>query len=231
MNAETSWPWSNHKADGESIKMSLRNKTPLVSSFPNSFPKDHLLPLSLNKMNEKWTQSKMVTSTKTHFSSSTMRHHCWEATAQSRVTVPQTFLYIGAATQLYSFLMTEYVCKLFLSWLYKLELHFLGGASRKEPACQCKRHKRHRFDPWVGKIPWRRAGQPTPIFLPGESHGQSNLAGYSPVASQRVGHNWSDLAHARLFYTFSLSSSSMWIMVIRSRDGGLWFMTWRKLTH
>ena len=34
------------------------------------------------------------------------------------------------------------------------------------------------FDPWVGKIPWRR--QPTPVFLPGESHGQKNITGYSP---------------------------------------------------
>ena len=36
------------------------------------------------------------------------------------------------------------------------------------------------FNPWVGKIPWRRAWQPTPIFLPGEYHGQRNLVGYSP---------------------------------------------------
>ena len=36
------------------------------------------------------------------------------------------------------------------------------------------------FDPWVVKIPWRRAWQPTPVFLPGESHGQRSLAGYSP---------------------------------------------------
>ena len=36
------------------------------------------------------------------------------------------------------------------------------------------------FHPWVGKIPWRRAWQATPVFLPGESHGQKNLAGYSP---------------------------------------------------
>ena len=40
--------------------------------------------------------------------------------------------------------------------------------------------KRHGFDHWVGKIPWRRAWQPTPIFLPGESHGQRSLVGYSP---------------------------------------------------
>ena len=37
-----------------------------------------------------------------------------------------------------------------------------------------------RFDPWVGKIPWRRKWQPTPVVLPGESHGQRSLVGYSP---------------------------------------------------
>ena len=36
------------------------------------------------------------------------------------------------------------------------------------------------FDPWIRKIPWRRAGQPTPVSLPGESHGQRSLAGCSP---------------------------------------------------
>ena len=36
------------------------------------------------------------------------------------------------------------------------------------------------FNPWVGKIPWSGAWQPTPVFLPGESHGQRSLAGYSP---------------------------------------------------
>ena len=36
------------------------------------------------------------------------------------------------------------------------------------------------FNPWVGKIPWRRKWQPTPVFLPGESHGQRSLVGYSP---------------------------------------------------
>ena len=37
----------------------------------------------------------------------------------------------------------------------------------------------HRFDPWVGKIPWQRAWQPTLVFLPGESHGQRSLVGHS----------------------------------------------------
>ena len=64
---------------------------------------------------------------------------------------------------------------------------FPGGASGKEPASQCKRHKRRGFDPWVGKIPRRRAWQPTPVFLPGESHGPRSLVGYSP-GSQRVRH-------------------------------------------
>ena len=68
---------------------------------------------------------------------------------------------------------------------------FPGGTSGKEPACQCRKHKRHRFDPWVGKIPWRRAWQPTPVFLPGESHGQRSLAGYSPW-----GHKESDTTEA-----------------------------------
>ena len=54
-------------------------------------------------------------------------------------------------------------------------LGFPGGASGKEPACQCRRHKRCQFDSWVGKIPWRRAWQPTAVFLPGESHGQRSL--------------------------------------------------------
>ena len=51
-----------------------------------------------------------------------------------------------------------------------------------EPACQC-RHQRRRFDPWVRQIPWRRKWQPTPVFLPGESHGQrtpQTEAGCSP---------------------------------------------------
>ena len=55
-----------------------------------------------------------------------------------------------------------------------------GGANGKESACQCRRCKRHRFDSWVGKIPQRRKWQPTPIFLPENSHGQRSLAGFSP---------------------------------------------------
>ena len=50
---------------------------------------------------------------------------------------------------------------------------FPGGASCKEPTCQCRNHKRRGFDPW------RRAWQPTSVFLPGESRGETSLASYS----------------------------------------------------
>ena len=60
------------------------------------------------------------------------------------------------------------------------------GLSGKESTCQCRRHG---FDPWVGNFPWRRKWQPAPIFLPGISHGQRSLAGYSLWGHKRVGHN------------------------------------------
>ena len=59
---------------------------------------------------------------------------------------------------------------------------WLGG---KESACQCRRHG---FDPWAGKILWRRAWQPTPVFLPEKSHGQRSLVGYRPWG-HRVRHD------------------------------------------
>ena len=51
-----------------------------------------------------------------------------------------------------------------------------GGSVVENPICQCRRPG---FDPWVQKILWRRKWQPTPVFLPGESHGQRSLVGYS----------------------------------------------------
>ena len=70
--------------------------------------------------------------------------------------------------------------KLQISFLKSCQRGFPGGDSGNEPACQCRRCKRRGFDPWVGKMPWRRAWQPAPVFLPGESHGQKSLVGYSP---------------------------------------------------
>ena len=63
-------------------------------------------------------------------------------------------------------------CLKALSYCAWPPLGFPGATSDQELACQCRRYKRLGFDPWVRKIPWRRAWQPTPVFLPGESHGQ-----------------------------------------------------------
>ena len=54
------------------------------------------------------------------------------------------------------------------------DMSFPGGSSGTKPTCQCRRWKRCGFDPQVGKISWRRAWQPTPVFLPRESRGQSH---------------------------------------------------------
>jgi len=54
---------------------------------------------------------------------------------------------------------------------------FLDGFSGKEHTCQCRRHM---FGLWLGKILWRRAWPPIPVFLSGESHGQRSSASYSP---------------------------------------------------
>ena len=56
---------------------------------------------------------------------------------------------------------------------------FPGGSDSQESACPCRRHRRRGFDLWVGNIPWRRKWQPTQVFLPGKSHGQRSLMGYS----------------------------------------------------
>ena len=52
--------------------------------------------------------------------------------------------------------------------------------SRGTVVKKCRRCKRRGFSPWVRKISWRWKGQPTLVFLPGESHGQTSLTGYSP---------------------------------------------------
>ena len=62
----------------------------------------------------------------------------------------------------------------------------------------CLQCRRLGFDPWVKKIPWRREWQPTPIFLPRESHGQRSLAGYSPEGRKK-----SDTTERQIYYHFT----------------------------
>jgi len=58
-------------------------------------------------------------------------------------------------------------------------LDFPGGSVVENPhfTGQCRKRRRHSFNPWVEKIPWRREWQSTPVFLPGTSHGQRSLVG------------------------------------------------------
>ena len=66
-----------------------------------------------------------------------------------------------------------------------------GGTSGKEPTCKRKRRERHRFHPWAGKIPWRGAWQPTPVFFPGESNPMDRGAWRATV--HRVTKSWTQL--------------------------------------
>jgi len=60
-------------------------------------------------------------------------------------------------------------------------LDFLGGSTIKNPPANAGDDAE--INPWVGKIPWRKKWQPTPAFLPGKSHEQRSLVGYSPYGS------------------------------------------------
>ena len=64
---------------------------------------------------------------------------------------------------------------------------FPGGSVVKNPPANAGDVK---FDPWLGKIPWRRKWQPTPVFLPGKPHGQRSLAGYSPWGRIKLDITW-----------------------------------------
>ena len=77
------------------------------------------------------------------------------------------------------------------------------------------------FDPWVRKIPWRRKWQPTPVLLPGESHGGRSLVGYSPwgrllsMGSQRAGQDWA--TSLSLFEKAASSTTNWWATRIPKR--------------
>ena len=89
---------------------------------------------------------------------------------------------------------------------------FPGGLDSKESAFNVRRL---RLDPWVGKIPWRRDWQPTPVFLPRESHGQRSLVGYSPQ-----GHKELDTTEQLHFHLHSIVYKYL-IFIHSSVDGHL----------
>ena len=116
---------------------------------------------------------------------------------------------------------------LFFNMEYWFICSFPGDASGEEPTCQCRRHRRCWFDPWAWKILWRRAWPPTPVFLPGESHGQRSLVGYSSTGSKRVGHNWSNLANPHWFiYIFFFFFT---LLCFKNCSGSSLVAQWRRI--
>ena len=104
----------------------------------------------------------------------------------------------------------------------------------------CLQYRWAGFDPWVGKIPWRRAWQPTPVFFPGESHGQRSLAGYSPQ-DHRIRHDWvtelnsehEPLENSFLFCygtlglrPIGIQSQAFWGLIPQGEAPGLWVPSW-----
>ena len=80
---------------------------------------------------------------------------------------------------------------------------FVHGTSGKEPTCQCKRCYRCGFDPWVGKTPWRRKWQPTPVLLPWKSHGwrslvQATIHGVAKSRARLSGFTYADMSLSTL---------------------------------
>ena len=73
--------------------------------------------------------------------------------------------------------MDLYLCKItgLHQWLSKSRIHM-----------QCRRHKSREFKPGVTQVPWRRKWQPTPVFLPGKSHGEGSLEGHSPWGHEEL---------------------------------------------
>ena len=103
-------------------------------------------------------------------------------TTSSWTTVPSstTFLSLQPPSTSSSVIyLWEYVVYTLLTFSW-----WLRG---KESACQCRRCG---FDPWVRKIPWKREWQPTLVLLPGKSHGQRSLAGYSPWGHKESDTTW-----------------------------------------
>ena len=92
--------------------------------------------------------------------------------------------------------------------LLRIDIHiyiygFPRWLSGKEPTCQCRRHG---FNSWAGKIPWRRKWQPTPVFLPGQSHGRRSLLGLQFRGLRRVRHDLATKQRQQLYIYIILDS-------------------------
>ena len=108
---------------------------------------------------------------------------CWHLHWWSKSNGWYNCFSTNAGSTTYSFLKSQFYSRwsskminLIKPWVWNT-YRLPRSLSGKESACQCRRCA---FEPWVGKILWRREWQPTPVFLPGESHRQRSLAGCSP---------------------------------------------------
>ena len=100
---------------------------------------------------------------------------------------------------------------------------FPGSSIGRESACQCRSHKRHGFNPWVRKVPWRRAWQPTPVFSPGEPWTEEP-GGLQPTGLRRAGRDWRDWARTCRSVTSRWrlrGSRERWSFVSRGRKSSV----------
>ena len=128
--------------------------------------------------------------------------HCWILPWRSRVvTAPPK---LGESAEMFFILMTKLYASspVFITRATYIHIHLKSTVQLASQVALVVKNPlanagdvRDTVSIWVGKIPWRRAWQPTPVFLPGISHGQRSLVGYSSQESQRVGQDWSNLAH------------------------------------
>ena len=94
--------------------------------------------------------------------------------------------------------------------------------SSKESACQGRRHE---FDPWVGRIPWRRKWQPTPVFLLGKSHGQKSLVDCSPWGCKSSEHNLvTNLTHSLCPLPVSFNVYREYIFYHKSESKSIYYV-------
>ena len=119
---------------------------------------------------------------KTKWAKSVLKECCrytWSLRSMTWVIHKQYIKHMGCRKNILAFPYTYVVCVCVYMYTYiHTYIHRLPWwLSGKEYTCQWRRH---RFDPWVGMILWRRKWQPKPVFLPRKSHGQRSLVGYSP---------------------------------------------------
>ena len=87
-------------------------------------------------------------------------------------------------TNILVFILEDLFVSIYINTYLYVDSGLPRGHSGKDSACQCRRSKRPGFNPWLGKTPWRRKWQPTPVFLPGKSHGPEKLGGLQSRGSQ-----------------------------------------------